>query len=252
MTEVEVFDVLMLGLAGLGAAVLVILTFIAAPYGRHLRRGFGPCIGGTTGWVLMESVAALLPPAIYLTSARPLGAVPWVFLAIWEIHYVNRAFVYPFRRPTTGTMPLVVVGLGLVFNLVNAYLNARWLTRFAPARDLSWLTGPRFLLGLGLFVVGYAINQHSDQVLLRLRRRGETAYRIPQRGLHRYVASPNYFGELLEWSGFAVLTWSPAAAVFAWWTAANLVPRAFANRRWYREKFPDYPPERRALVPYVL
>jgi 3-oxo-5-alpha-steroid 4-dehydrogenase 1 len=35
-------------------------------------------------------------------------------------------------------------------------------------------------------------------------------------------------------------------------SAAHLVPRALATHRWYRERFPDYPRERRALIPYLL
>ncbi len=35
-------------------------------------------------------------------------------------------------------------------------------------------------------------------------------------------------------------------------TAATLVPRALAHHEWYRERFADYPPERRALVPFLL
>jgi 3-oxo-5-alpha-steroid 4-dehydrogenase 1 len=35
-------------------------------------------------------------------------------------------------------------------------------------------------------------------------------------------------------------------------TIANLVPRAFQTHRWYREKFPDYPSERRVLIPFLL
>jgi len=33
---------------------------------------------------------------------------------------------------------------------------------------------------------------------------------------------------------------------------ANLVPRAMAHHRWYRETFKDYPEGRRALIPYLL
>ena len=35
-------------------------------------------------------------------------------------------------------------------------------------------------------------------------------------------------------------------------SAANLVPRALATHRWYRERFPDYPQDRKALIPFVL
>jgi len=39
--------------------------------------------------------------------------------------------------------------------------------------------------------------------------------------------------------------------VFAFWTIANLLPRARANHAWYKATFPDYPPERKALFPLV-
>ena len=66
------------------------------------------------------------------------------------------------------------------------------------------------------------------------------------------MSCPNYLGEIVEWIGWAILTWSLAGASFAVWTAANLAPRALSNHRWYREQFTDYPPARRALIPFVL
>jgi hypothetical protein len=51
--------------------------------------------------------------------------------------------------------------------------------------------------------------------------------------------------------GWAVATWSLSGLAFATWTAANLAPRARANHRWYLETMPDYPPERKALLPGV-
>ena len=36
---------------------------------------------------------------------------------------------------------------------------------------------------------------------------------------------------------------------FALFTACNLVPRAVSNHRWYLRQFPDYPPQRRVLLP---
>ena len=252
MSERAWFDAMLWAFVALGVATFLALLFVVAPYGRHVRRGFGPLVSGTLGWVLMESPAALVPLATFLLAGASLGPVPWISLALWEAHYLYRGVLYPFRRKVAGEMPMLVVAMGMFFNVVNGYLNGRWLSHFAPPLDLAWLTGPRFLGGLCLFVVGFAVNQHSDQVLLDLRARGQGGYSIPQRGLHRLVACPNYLGELAEWTGFAVLTWSPAAAVFVFWTAANLVPRAIANLRWYRRTFPDYPRHRRALVPFLL
>jgi len=36
------------------------------------------------------------------------------------------------------------------------------------------------------------------------------------------------------------------------WTIANLAPRALANHKWYKETFPEYPSQRKALIPFFL
>jgi protein-S-isoprenylcysteine O-methyltransferase Ste14 len=65
------------------------------------------------------------------------------------------------------------------------------------------------------------------------------------------VAAPNYLGEIIQWGGWALATWSLPGLAFFVWVLANLVPRARAHQRWYRQRFADFPPERRALVPGV-
>ena len=54
-----------------------------------------------------------------------------------------------------------------------------------------------------------------------------------------YVTSANYCGELMEWLGFAILTWSLAGLVFFIWTFANLVPRTRTIYKRYQEEFPE-------------
>ncbi len=103
------------------------------------------------------------------------------------------------------------------------------------------------MLGALLFVAGAVINVTADNTLLRLRRQG--GYRVPRGGLFERVSCPNYLGEMLEWCGWALATWSLAGLAFALYTMANLAPRARAHHRWYHAKFPDHPPRRRALVP---
>ena len=34
-------------------------------------------------------------------------------------------------------------------------------------------------------------------------------------------------------------------------TFANLAPRAWSHHKWYRKKFPDYPKQRRAVIPFI-
>jgi hypothetical protein len=59
-------------------------------------------------------------------------------------------------------------------------------------------------------------------------------------------------GEIIEWSGFALMCWNLPALSFAIWTAANLIPRAVSHHAWYRRTFPDYPQDRHAVVPALL
>ena len=61
----------------------------------------------------------------------------------------------------------------------------------------------------------------------------------------------DHFSELVFWIGFAVFTWSPAGIYIFAISAANLVPRAIATHKWYQERFPDYPKERKALIPFI-
>ncbi|WP_419163509.1 3-oxo-5-alpha-steroid 4-dehydrogenase [Candidatus Palauibacter sp.] len=133
-------------------------------------------------------------------------------------------------------------------------INARFISELGDY-GLQWLADPRFLAGVGVFAAGFVLNIHSDNILLRLRKSGEAdgdGYSIPRGGAFRYVSCPNYLGELLEWGGWALATWSPGGLAFFTYTAANLIPRALGNHQWYRERFEGYPPNRKAVMPGFL
>ena len=237
---------------GLAVPTLIALVWTTAPYGRHVREGWGVTIPARAGWILMEAPSCLVFAGIFALGDHALEIAPLAMLALWQIHYVHRTFLFPFRmRAGNKRMPLSVPLMGAAFNLLNSYVNARWISELGDY-GVSWLTDPRFLIGTAIFATGMAINVHSDTVLIHLRKPGETGYKIPKGGFYRWLSSPNYFGEILEWCGWAILTWSLAGLAFAIYTAANLGPRAFANHRWYQEKFPDYPEKRRALIPFLF
>ncbi|OFV79903.1 MAG: 3-oxo-5-alpha-steroid 4-dehydrogenase [Acidobacteria bacterium RBG_16_64_8] len=237
----------------LAAVTFVALFFVTAPYGRFTRGGWGPRISARLGWVTMESPSLIGFLLICALSTRKSDRVALVFLAFWVAHYLHRAFIYPFRlRGNRPSMTLSVIAIGASFNVGNAYLNARYLFTLGPEASTSWLLDPRFLIGALLFWLGYVLNRHSDGVLIALRRNGATEYKIPYGGGYRFVSCPNYLGEMVEWGGWALACWNPGALAFFVWTVANLAPRAVKTHLWYRDRFPDYPPGRKALLPFII
>lgn len=252
MSEAEIHGIVTWAYLALGVATFVALQFVVAPYGRHTRSGYGPKLPQRVAWVLMESPAVVVWAGIYFAGRHALEAGPLVLLAIWQLHYLQRTVVFPFRiRPSPQGTPLTIVLSAIAFNVLNAYTNARWVSELG-SYPIESLQSPRFFVGLALFLGGFALNIHSDGVLARLRKPGETGYKIPRGGAFELVSCPNYLGEIVEWTGWAILTGSLAGLAFALYTVANLLPRARAHHAWYREKFSDYPAGRRAIIPFVL
>jgi steroid 5-alpha reductase family enzyme len=235
----------------LAVIVFPTLFFVAAPYGRYSRRGWGPQLPNWLGWLLMESVSAIVMLVMFLIGDAAKTITLILFLLMWEAHYIHRAFIYPFwLRDKWKPMPAVVSLMGAVFNLGNAYLNGRYLFDLSGSRyNAEWLIKPQFIVGAVLFLTGFIINRHADNILHGLRAKGESGYKIPGGGLYRYISCPNYFGEIVEWFGWAIATWSLPGLAFAIWTFANLAPRARAHHKWYHQYFKEYPAERKALLP---
>ena len=222
-----------------------------APYGRFSNRNWGPVISNRLGWFIMEAVVmvafVLRFPFSRFNWQTPAG----VMIALFFIHYLHRSFVYPLMIRTKGKkMPLVIVASAVLFNAVNGSLLGTWFAKFAHYPD-SWYLSPLFISGTIFFIVGMTLNWWSDYYLIHLRKKEDTGYKIPQSGLFKLISSPNLFAEIVEWGGFALLTWSLPALAFFIWTCANLIPRAIANHRWYKKQFPEYPPERKRLLPYI-
>ena len=250
MSEQAFFNSFIVAWFVLAAVVFLILFFVVAPYGRHTRRGWGPTIDNKMGWVIMEAAAPLVFTTCLLLGKNTNTVTVLVFFGLWEVHYIHRAFIYPFGlRSSAKRMPLIVMGFAFLFNVVNGYLNGRYIFTLSSGYTNEWLGDPRFVAGLVLFITGFIINRRADQTLRNLRKPGESRYKIPHSELYRWISCPNYFGEVITWLGWAVATWSLPGLAFATWTVANLVPRARSHHTWYREHFPDYPPERKALVP---
>ena len=77
-------------------------------------------------------------------------------------------------------------------------------------------------------------------------------YYLPEGGLYDLVSSPNYLGEILEWSGWAIATWSMPGLLFALGAVGCIGVRSIHTHKWYKDCFEDYPKSRKALIPFIL
>ena len=211
--------------------VLIALLWVSAPYGRHHRPGWGPVLANRSAWFWMELPAVLVIAALVLSRPETQTPVVWIPLLLWEIHYLYRTLLFPaLMRPGERSFPALLVLFAVAFNVLNGYNNAEALIA-AGATGAPFPT-THFLAGTAVFTAGFVLHVHADHVIRNLRRPGETGYRIPHGGGFRWVSSPHYLGEIIQWTGWAILTWSAAGLAFALFTFCNLAPRALSNHRW--------------------
>ncbi|MFC1795765.1 DUF1295 domain-containing protein [Pseudomonadota bacterium] len=228
--------------------VLLSLLWTTAPYGRHHRKGWGPDLPNRLAWFFMELPALLVISVLVMQSPAAGSQQAWVPLLFWLVHYAYRSFIFPaLMRPSDRTFPAILVLFAITFNSLNGYNNAEAL--IANGLSDAPLMSLHFVLGTITFITGFLLHVHSDHLIRNLRQAGEKTYRIPQGGMFRWISSPHYLGEIIQWCGWAILTWSWAGAAFALFTFCNLAPRAISNHRWYRDQFDAYPARRRILIP---
>lgn len=250
--ELSAFNTIIWIWIGVGVLTFVMLLKVTAPYGRHTKGNWGPMISNRAGWIIMELPALILPLLLFFLGEGEKPVTVWVFLSLFTFHYFNRVVIFPLRLRTRGKkMPLVIVASAVFFNFVNGFAIGYFLGNFAGDYNISWLTDWRFIAGIILFFTGMAINWNADTTLINLRKKN-SGYQIPGGGLFNYISCPNHFGEMIEWTGYAVLTWSLPGLSFAVWTMANLIPRAMDHHKWYKGHFGDYPANRKAVLPFVI
>ncbi len=246
----DVFGAIVLLWCALALPALVIGLAGKDPTGRFGGRGWGPTLDARSGWLLMELSASVFP-IVYLAAGER-HAVGDVLVAAWLAHYIHRTLVWPWIvQRQARPFPAVTAASGFCFNVINGLFLGWFAARIADyPRD--WFSDWRFMGGAALFLLGAALNVSSDYRLSALRARASGGAILPRGGAFELVSCPNLAGEMIEWIGFALMSWCLPGLAFALWTAANLIPRAMWRHRWYRTRFPGYPGNRRAVIPWVL
>lgn len=249
------FNLFLLAMSLIAVVVFFALYHVDAGYGKFYSRSWGPAVDNRLGWVLMESPVFLAMLLLWLFSERRADPVRLAFLLIFELHYFQRSFIFPLLIKGRSKMPLSIIAMGVLFNTLNALMQGGWIFYISPVEmyPLSWFADPRFICGTLLFASGMFVNIQSDNIIRHLRKPGDNRHHLPTGGMFRYVTSANYLGELMEWTGFAILTWSWSGAVFALWTFANLCPRAARIYERYKAEFGDKLDTRKVkrLIPFI-
>jgi len=231
--------------------VFVLLFFISAPYGKFSRKGWGPSIKSKWAWLIMEFPSPFLMTIFFITAdTKTLPEI--IFLIIWLTHYLQRTFVYPFSQSgREKPYPLIVASMAIIFNCFNGFANGFGVFHLYNYSS-SWLFTWQFISGIIIFITGFIINKTADEKLRVFRKRSPEEYVIPHGWLFNLISSPHYFGEIIEWAGWAIMTWSLPGLAFSVFTFANLFPRAVASHRWYKSHFTEYPSERKAIIPFII
>ena len=174
----------------------------------------------------------------------------WIFFAIWVFHYFYRSVIFPLRMGPNGSrIPIAIIFSAVSFNIINGFTNGYYFSN--AIYKTNYYCEYNFIIGLLLVIFGFYINFKADNTLLKLKVQNK-GYIIPQGGMYKYISCPNYFGEMIEWLGFSIMTLSFPALIFFIWTFANLFPRALATHNWYHKSFDDYPKNRKAVIPFII
>ncbi|KAI0090759.1 3-oxo-5-alpha-steroid 4-dehydrogenase-domain-containing protein [Irpex rosettiformis] len=221
-----------------------------------------------------------------ISLSNPTAILSGLFL----IHYTNRAFISPLRTPTRSKFHIIIPLTAITYTMVNGTLIGSYLSSPEAATFLTGaFSRPRFWFGIGLWILGFVGNIVHDEILFDLRRNPKPQakaksdgqdredsdeeddnngkektphYAIPYGYLYRFISYPNYFCEWLEWFGFALAA-APIPSlfhissyqppwVFLLTEVVTMFPRAYRGHQWYHRRFPDYPKERKAVIPFVV
>lgn len=199
-------------------------------------------------------VLYFMPLLAALGSALPDFAHPSLVqvlvLAALGGHFIKRCLEVLFLHRYSGPMELfTTVNICIYYTLVAGVIAA--LNHEAlPHPDLL------FWLGALLFAGSETGNFIHHKILadLRLQRAGvqTSAYVLPRGGLFEYTVCPHYLFEILAWFGLALMS----RHLFTWLTvlgmASYLALRSLKTLSWYQQKFPDFPRDRKALIPFAF
>ena len=143
----QTFDIFLIVMALLALVVFAALHFFEAGYGYLFNPKYGPPVPNKIGWVLMESPVFVAMCVLWLLSERTWEAGPLTLFALFQAHYLQRAFIFPLLMRGASKMPLGIVVMGMCFNTLNALMQGGWIFYVSPEGYYAdWFAQPYICL----------------------------------------------------------------------------------------------------------
>ena len=79
MSSFNIFSITWIAIA---VVIFFSLFFVVAPYGRHIKNGWGPNISARLGWVFMESPCVFLMFGLAINTWETLSYIQIIFFFI--------------------------------------------------------------------------------------------------------------------------------------------------------------------------
>ena len=94
--SIESFNLLLLVMGLVALVVFIALYFVRAGYGMFRSRSWGISVNNKIAWILMEAPVFLVMGWLWWHSDRRFLPVELTFFLFFQLHYFQRAFVFPF------------------------------------------------------------------------------------------------------------------------------------------------------------
>lgn len=193
----------------------------------------------------------LLRPYIFGTElgTSPLHETQMIALVLFTLHFVKREFETLFvHKFSSGYMPI----FNLFKNSSYYWGYAFFVAYFVLHPQFTSPCMTQVYIGAAAMVVFELMNLYCHVYLSGLRPAGSTERKIPRGFLFELVSCPNYLVEILSWVAFTVMTNSLPSLLFTLSGAGQMLIWALGKHRRYKKEFPEYPKNRKALIPFII
>lgn len=251
--------------------IFVSLFFVRLYYGKFYRsnleeincfqrllRKIFPVISSRKAWIIQGSPGVFVTLFYVWYAYSNITFKKLLVIFPFFIHYFHRSFIFPFCIYSFADIPLEITIMIFISCFFNAIMVNRSIFYFSNYDEEFWLL---YIFGMISFGIGAFINLFSDYSMVKQRSKDihglNGQYIIPRGFLFDYISCPNYFGEIIEWFSFIVISSSFSSFVCFITKISFLFPRAIQTNEWYKENFENEfnndndLSKRRAILPFL-